>query len=201
MALSEMSSKEKTIVVILGIVIVIALVGIGILAAQLVTGGDGGEQADLVVPESPAASQAAPVATHTLVPPPEAGAAAKAIPGPATGQAEAVVREEGVAPGLPVLLVGQLLDGSRSYRLEVTTADGSVAIVSGSWSQTAVNTKGDIDKVLPKRLEGKTPIYVEINPPVANPETWILSASAGPKDLLSKTGPLAIILWDVTESE
>jgi hypothetical protein len=200
MALSEMSSKEKTIVVILGIVIVIALVGIGILAAQLVTGRGRGDQADLVVPESPAASEASPQATHTLVPPPEAGSASKAVPDPAEGQAEAVVREEGLRAGLPVLLAGQALDGSRSYQLEVTTVDGSPVVVSGSWSQTATGAKGKIE-MASQRLEGTTPIVVEIEAPLADPKSWIFSASAGPKDLLSKTGPLAIILWDVTESE
>ena len=202
MAMSEMSSKEKTVVVILGIVIIIALVGLGVLVARLGTGGPSSQQGDAIqVPATSQSGEAAPAATNTLVPPPEAGAAAKPLPDPAINQGEAVVREEGVAPGLPVLLVGQPLDGSRSYRLKVTTADGSTATVSGSWSQTAVNAKGKVDASASERLEGKTPIVVDIKAPFANPKTWTLSASAGPKDLLAKTGPLVIILWDVTGSE
>ena len=200
MALSEMSSKEKTIVVILGIVIIIALVGIGVLVARLVTGDSArGDSDAIVVPETTGAA-GEPAATNTIVPPPEAGEASKAVPEPATGKAEAVVREEGVRAGLPVLLAGQALDGNRSYRLEITTADGVPAAVSGSWSQTATGSQGKVE-MASDRLEGTTPIVIEIKAPLKKPKTWILSASAGPKDLLSKTGPLQIILWDVTESE
>ncbi|MFC2023834.1 hypothetical protein ACFLT5_03775 [Chloroflexota bacterium] len=202
MTLSEMSSKEKTVVAILGVVIIIALVGIGFLVARLVTGGQSSQEADAIqVPATSQSRDAEPDATNTLVPPPEAGAAAKTVPDPAANQAEAVVREEGIAPGLPVLLVGQPLDANRTYRLEVATADGSSATVSGSWSQTAMNAKGEVDVAASERIEGTTPIVVDIKAPVANPKSWILSASVGPKDLLAKSGPLVIILWDVTGSE
>jgi hypothetical protein len=201
-ALSEMNSKEKTIVAVLGVIIVIALIGIGFLVAKLVAdGGTGGQATGIVVAETSPAETSSPEATFTPVAPASVEGLPETTPAPVSDQPVAVVRAESLSPGLPALLVNQPLHGDRRYRLEVTAADGSAASISGSWSQAATGGAGEAQADIAEPIDGATPFTVDVQPPVANPQSWSLSASVGPKDLLGSPPGLVITVWDVTGTQ
>ncbi len=202
MALSEMNSREKTIVAVLGVIIVIALIGIGFLVAKLVAdGGTGGQATGIVVAETAPADAGTPEATFTAVAPASVEGLAETTPAPVSDEPVAVGRAESLSPGLPALLVNQPLHGDRRYRLEVTAADGSAVSISGSWSQAATGAAGEAQMDVAEPIEGATPFTADIRPPVANPESWSLSASVGPKDLLGSPPALVITVWDVTGTQ
>ena len=199
MAFSEMGSREKTIIAVLGVVIVIALIGIGFLVAKLATDDTSATEGLSITVAAPEA--AVPVATFTLVATASLEGLVKTTPVAVSSQPVAVAQEKGIAPGLPAIMVNEPLHAGHSYRLEVTAADGSKAKVSGSWSQAARNAAGAVEMDVSKSIEGKTPLGVDIEPPVSNPSSWSLSASVGPKDLLGDNPVLVITLWDVTGSK
>jgi hypothetical protein len=199
MAFSEMDSREKTIIAVLGVVIVIALIGIGFLVAKLASDGTSSSEAVSVTGAAPGAGT--PVATFTLVATASLEGLVQTTPATVGSQPVAVAQAKGIAPGLPAIMINEPLHGGHSYRLEVTAADGSKAKVSGSWSQSARNDAGAVEMDVSKPIEGKTPLSVDIKPPLSNPSSWSLSASVGPEDLLGDNPVLVITLWDVTGSE
>jgi hypothetical protein len=198
MALSEMSSKEKTIVAILGAVILVALVGIGILVANLVGGGNSQQAGGVTVP--PATEAPPPAATVTLVAPPSLEGLSRVAPGPISEQPVLVVRQEGVGPLAPVLIASQALNSGRRYRLEIAAADGSGVAILGSWGQSATSSSGQVAAPQIEFFEGTTPFYVDVVSPVTDPDLWSCSVSAGLKspDVLGKSPNLVISIWDVT---
>jgi hypothetical protein len=198
MAFSEMTAKERTIVAVLAVVIIMALVGIGVLVAKLISnGGDGGLEEGIQVPEVTAAAPG-PQATATLVPNPVVEGLGEEVPATISEQPVVVARIESSAPLLPAMLLSQPLRGGHRYRLEITAADGSSTAFRGSWSQTAKGQGVELEMPLPESIEGRTPFVVNITPPVANPVSWSVSASAGPQDLVGSTPGLVITIWDVT---
>jgi hypothetical protein len=202
MALSEMNSREKTIVAVLGVIIVIALIGIGFLVAKLVADGRaGGEATGIAVTGTVPVEASTPEATFTFVAPASVDGLAETTPAPISDQPVAVVRVESLSPGLPVLLVNQPLHGDRRYRLEVAAADGSAAKIAGNWSQAASGAAGEAQIDFAEPIDGTTPFIVDVDPPVANPKSWSLSASVGPKELLGSPPSLVIIVWDVTGTQ
>ncbi len=99
MAFSQMSSREKTIVAVLGVVILIALIGIGILVARLITGGADEQALEItVVPTTPveeastAALQEAPTSAAGEAPTAESGQA------PASGSESTPAGVVGITP-------------------------------------------------------------------------------------------------------
>ncbi len=199
MAFSEMESREKTIIAVLGVIIVIALIGIGLLVAKLASDDSSATEGISVTGEAPEA--AVPEATFTPVATASLEGLAKTTPATVGSQPVAVAQEKGIAPGLPVIMANEPLHAGHSYRLEVTAADGSKAKVSGSWSQAARNAAGAVEMDVSKPIEGTTPLSVDIEPPLSNPSSWSLSASVGPKELLGDNPVLVITLWDVTGSK
>jgi hypothetical protein len=198
MAASGMSSKEKTIVAVLGVIIVIALVGIGILVAKLVVdGGDGGQTTNITPAATVPAQAPAPQETVTLVANPSLEGQA-ATPAPAAAQPVAIVQVKSPGPLLPAILTDQPLHPGRSYRLEIAAADGSAVVIRGSWSQSAKGADGKLELPLPETLDGATPLRLDLVPPMANPSEWSFSVSAVPKDLLGQPPELVITIWDVT---
>lgn len=203
MAFSEMNAREKTIVAVLGVIILIALIGIGVLVARLVGGGKAGEEAVLTVVPTAAeqAEQAAPEATITLVAAPAPEQAAEMTPAPVSDRPVVVVREQSPGPMLPALLTNYPLYAGRVYRLEVTAIDGSSLAVQGSWSQAAASAGGEVQTTLPEFFDGPTPFVVDLAAPVAEPTSWSVSISAAPKNLLGESPLLVITLYDVTGSQ
>jgi len=207
MAFSQMSSKERTIVIVLGIVILIALVGIGILAARLIAGsGNGGEEAISVATATapPAGDQAPAEATITPVAPPslEGAPAAsegdQAPPVPSGSEPVVVIQAESAGPGAPAIIPEQTLAAGHRYRIEITAADGSEVAIEGSWSQAATSASGAAAAPQIEFFEGTTPYEISVEAPVADPASWRLSVSAGPSDLLGQSPALVITIWDVT---
>jgi hypothetical protein len=199
MAFSGMSSKEKTIIVVLGVVILLALAGIGILGARLITGGKvGGQPPEITVAATSAAGAAAPEATITMVATPSLKDVAQTTPQPVSAKPVAVGRQESPGPGLPVIIANQPLYAGRRYRLEVTAADGTSVAIQGSWSQGALSAGGTVTSPQVQFFEDKTPYTVDVVSPVADPTSWSISASAGPKDMLAKPAILVITIYDVT---
>ena len=183
MTLSEMNSKEKTIVAILGGVILIALIGIGILIALLLTrtGGDRSDPEISVVPASETGERATPAATITPVDTPSLQES-DATPLPAVNeQAVIVIQEKSIGPGTPAIITGQPLQPGHQYRLVISTEDGSKIGIQGSWSQAASSRSGEA--VLPQIefFEGTTPFEMDILAPVDDPAVWRFSVSAAPK--------------------
>jgi hypothetical protein len=207
MSLSGMSPREKTVVAILGIVILLALVGIGILAANLVSRsgeegvagesataaaveGEGQPAAD--VPE--AAAGITPVATPILL---EEPAVAADLPG-----GQVIVRQEGVGPLAPVVIADQALQPGRRYRIEIQAMDGSRVNIHGSWSQAAVGGGGSLSAPVIEFFEGQTPYRIDLNLPLATADRWSCSVSAALKDVTLASGSaLAIEIQDVTGSQ
>jgi hypothetical protein len=199
MAFSGMSSREKTVIVVLGVIILIALVGIGILVARLITGGNVSEQTpETTVAATSAPDAAGPEATMTMVATPSLTGVPQATPQPVSDKPVAVGRQESPGPGLPVILANQPLYAGRRYRLEITAADGSSVAIQGSWSQGATSAGGAVTFPQIENLEGTTPLTVDIVSPVADPTAWSMSASAGVKDVLGKPATLVITVYDVT---
>jgi hypothetical protein len=223
MNFSQMSSREKTIVAVLGVVILIALIGIGFLVARLVTGGEGATQAPeiTVIPttavgdvsgETPTTGEGATAAPEpggtpgaaggiTPVPPPSLEGLDTSPPQAVSDQPVVVVRQEGVGPGAPVIIADHPLHAGRRYRLEITAVDGSAVAIQGSWGQAATSASGQAEAPQIEFFEGVTPFRVEIVAPVADPALWSCSASAGPKDLLGQPPSLVITIWDVTGAQ
>ncbi len=199
MTFSGMSSKEKTIVAILGVIILAALIGIGILVARLVTGDQGGRPATgIAVSKTPATAAPEPAVTVTLVAPPSLDQLAQTTPGPISDKPVIVGRAESPGPFLPAMLTNHPLHAGRRYRLEITAADGSSIRIWGSWSQAAMGAKGEIQMPLPQPIDGVTPFRVDIAPPLANPTLWSCSVSVSSKDLQGQPPGLVITIWDVT---
>jgi len=199
MDFSQMSSREKTILIVLALIIVLALVGIGILAARLLTGGEGatGDSPITVVPTA-AVGASTPEVTITLVATPALEELAVTTPEPVSDQLVAVAREESPGPLLPVLLTNSPLHAGHNYRLEITAKDGSSVAIRGSWSQAALSAAGGIAADLPEMFEGTTPYSLEITAPIADPSSWSVSASAAPKELFGEAPILVITLYDAT---
>jgi hypothetical protein len=203
MAFSGMNSREKTLIAALGVVIVIALIGIGLLLARLLT-GEGGQGAEVVITPPPAtieSSASGPQETATLVTNPDPEAAADLPDVPDSGQPLAVVRVESSAPLLPAILTEQPLRPGRSYRIEIAAIDGSQVAIRGSWSQAARGGDGSLELPLPESIEGTTPYNIALDPPLANPTSWSCSVSVGPRDLLGQPPKLVITIWDETANE
>lgn len=209
MALSRMSSKEKTIVAILAVVIVLSLVGIGILAAQLIGGDDEDEGGSIAVATAtggvptaaatPGAegegSEVTPVDTPALEQP-------RDVPPPvAAGQPVAVAQAESVGPLAPAIIVDQPLYANHRYKIEIRTVDGSQLAIEGSWSQAATSSSGQLVSPQIEFFEGVTPHTIQVEPPVADPETWGCSVRASLKEPLGKTTAVIITVWDVTGVE
>jgi hypothetical protein len=223
MSLSSMSSREKIVVAVLGGVILLALVGIGILAANLVSRTDdeqgvAGESATAAVGEEEgqpagstdapaeagapeAAADITPVATPVLQEPPAPAADAAA--------GEVVVRQEGVAGPAPVVIADQALQPGRRYRIEIQAVDGSRVTIHGSWSQVAVGGGGTLNAPTIEFFEGPTPYTIDLALPLADPARWSCSVSAAVKleplaagQGTQLSGPaLAIEILDVTGSQ
>lgn len=198
MAFSQMSSKEKTIAAILLVVIVMALAGLGILAAYLITGEKAGKEAPDITVVPTTAVAVAP--TITLVETPSLQEAARTTPPPVSAQPVIVAKQASPSAGLPVLLVNQTLYAGHRYQLEISTGEGSSVVVQGSWSQAATSSGGQIAAPI-EFFEGKTPYRIKLVSPVTDPVLWSLSVSAGVKEILSKPVVLVITLYDVTGAE
>jgi hypothetical protein len=201
MAFSEMSAREKTIMVVLAVIIVIALVGIGILAAKLIADGRRNRTTGITVVATTSEELAGPVVTATLVANPTLEGAAQGTPVPVSQQPVAVVHAASPSGLLPVILTNQPLQGGHRYRLGIMAEDGSSILIRGSWSQSARSASGDLELPLPKSFEAKTPFDLDIIPPMANPSAWSFTVSAVPKDLLGQPPRLVITIWDVTGSQ
>jgi hypothetical protein len=207
MSLSGMSSKEKTIVAVLGAVILVALIGIGVLVARLVTGDQNtGDAPQITVAATPAAGATTPGAgvsegTITPVATPSLQELAETTPQPVAASPVVVVRTESPGSPLPALLTSYPLHAGRIYRLEITAVDGSSVPIQGSWSQAAMGAGGKVDATLPEFFETKTPFGIDVASPVPNPSSWSVSASAAPANLLGETANLVITVYDVTGTE
>lgn len=204
MAFSEMSSRDRTIIIVLIAVIVVALIGIGLLVARLLS--DGGltqsEGGITVVPTSEVGSAAQIEPTITAVAAPALGQAAE-VPKVEVGeQPVAIARQETVGPLAPVLIAGQSLQPGHLYRIEISTSDGSQAAIEGNWSQAATSVSGQVAAPQIEFFAGVTPYAIEVGPPVSDPQMWSLSVSAGFKKMqgLGGTSHLVITIWDVTGS-
>jgi hypothetical protein len=217
MALSRMNTREKALVAALVVVIVLTLVGIGILAARLLTDGDEGNGApDISVPEAtstPAegsasleagetdAAAAAPESTITPVSPPSLQEADVAPPEAVTGQPVAVVRVESIGAMAPAIIADQVLHAGHRYEVEITARDGSAVTLQGSWSQAALGAGGQAAAPEVEFFEGTTPHRFDVVEPVAEPTTWRLSVSAAPKPLVGGSAVIVITVWDVSGAE
>lgn len=198
MALSGMNRREKTLIAVLAVVIIIALVGIGILIGKLVVDGGADEQAGDIPPvaTTPAAASGP---TATLVETPSLEEEEQAPPPtPAGAEPVQVVQAESPAPLLPVLITNQALHAGHRYRVEIVAADGSAVAIKGSWSQSAKGAGVQIEVTGPEPFEAKTPYTLEVKSPLENPTSWSISVSAGPQDLLSQSPKLILTLWDVS---
>ena len=227
MSWSSMSSREKIVVGVLGAVILLALVGIGILAANLISRPDEQEIAGAATTatvgegeEQPAGSviegTALPGATGEAGAPevaaditPVATPALQETPSPALDAAsgEVIARQEGVGGLAPVVIADQPLQPGHRYRIEIQAVDGSRVDIHGSWSQAAVGGGGTLTAPSIEVFEGQTPYRIDLALPLADPAQWSCSVSAAVKiaPLGSGTplsGPaLAIEIVDVTGSQ
>ncbi len=199
MALSGMSSRERTLVIVLGVIIVLALVGIGLLAARLIASDEDGQQAGGITPAATTAGPAAtPQASATLVENPPLEEASEATPAPVAEEPVAVAQVESQGAVLPAIITSQPLHAGHRYRIEIAALDGSRVAVKGSWSQSARGAGGELELPLPESIEGQTPLTIEVQPPLENPASWRVSVSAAPKDLLGQPPKLVVTIWDVT---
>jgi hypothetical protein len=196
MAFSNMNSKEKTVVAILGVIILVALAGIGILVARLVADSEG----EVVVTVLPTAGQAQATAevAITQVAAPSLSAAAAVTPAAISDEPVVVARSQGAGPGFPVIIADEPLAAGHRYRLEVAAADGSQAPIQGSWGQSATSASGQVAAPQIKFFEGTTPFSVDLAVPVADPVLWGCSMSAGVKGVLASPPVLVITVYDVT---
>lgn len=206
MAFSEMSSRDRTIIVILVAVIVLALIGIGLLVARLVSDGgikeEGGGITVVPTSESTVAAQTEAEPTITAVAAPALGQAAEVPKVEVSGQPVAIARQEAVGPLAPVLIAGQALQPGHLYRIEIATSDGSQAAIEGTWSQASTSVSGQVAAPQIEFFDGVTPYSIEVAPPVSDPQMWSLSVSAGWKQVgISGTSKLVISILDVTGSQ
>lgn len=210
MALSGMSSKEKTVVAILGVVIVLALVGIGILAARLLGDGEAEDSPPIAVASATSSAEAGATATLepggeggevTAVPPPALEEPKDEPPAIAADQPVAVARAESVGPLAPAMIASQNLYAGHRYRIEIQAADGSQLAIQGSWSQAATSSSGEAAAPQLEFFEGTTPHNIGVAPPVADPEMWACSVSASLKEPLGTATHLVITIWDVTGTD
>jgi hypothetical protein len=190
MDFSDVSSREKTIIVVLGVIIMIALVGIGILAAKVLVSDE--QETGITPPAATEETQPLSTPTATLV---------QESPTSAGGGPVRVVSEPSPSGRLPAILMDQPLKGDRSYRVEIVTQDGSTIEIRGSWRQKAKSASGDLELALPESIDAKTPFSLDLTPPVANPTEWSVSISASAKDLVPEPPRLVITIWDVTGIE
>ena len=200
MALSGMNSREKVMIAVLAVVIVAALVGIGILVAKLVA-----DDAD-----TPAVTPAAPIPeaeavatvepTITSVPTLSVEQLAPATAVPISSEPVVVAREENVTPILPVIIPNLPLVPGRVYRLEITAVDGAALVIQGSWSQAAAGGE-QVRAPSPEFFEGMTPMRIDVTSPLPDPESWSLSVSAAPKNVLGEPSHLVITVYDVTGAQ
>ena len=199
MAFSEMSSRERTTIIVLVVVIGLAVIGIGILAARFLIGN--GEDETAITAPAPTTEVVESSATVTL--------AVEATPegsDPGSAQSAAVNQVEVVqvknsGPLLPVMLTQHPLDGQRQYRMEIVAANGSTVSIKGNWSQSTTSAGGDLDLSLPENFEGETPLLLDLDPGIDNPKEWLFSVSVSPKDLLGDPPLLILTIWDVTGSD
>ncbi len=206
MVFSEMNSMDRTIIIILVAVIVLALIGIGLLVARLLSDGgiteEGGGITVVPTSESTVAAQAEVEPTITAVAAPALGQAAEVPQVQVSEQPVVVALQEAVGPLAPVLMAGQSLQPGHLYRIEITTSDGSQAAIEGTWSQASTSASGQVGAPKIEFFEGMTPYAVEVAPPVSDPQMWSLSVSAGWKQVdISETRLLVISILDVTGSQ
>ncbi len=208
MAFTEMSPRERKTILVLAVIIVLAVIGIGFLAAKFLV--DGGDQETGITPPAVMIETATPsTATVTLQSAASPAVAADVIEeGVAQGSVAsvdekpvAVVQIRSLGNLLPVMMTEQALDGRRRYQVEIVAVDGSVVSISGRLSQSTKSAGGDLDLSLPKSFEGQTPFVLDLNPGIDNPKEWKVSVSAMPKDLLGDPPILVMTVWDVTGSE
>lgn len=195
-----MTSREKTIVAILGSVILVTLVGIGVLTAKLITDASNKPPEGISVTEASLA-EAAPELTVTLVSAPSVQGLIKTTPAPVESKPVVVIRQESAGPLAPVLIADQPLNAGHRYRVEITTASGAKIPIHGSWGQSATSASGQVAAPQIEFFDGTTPYSVNIKAPVSDPSIWGLSVSAGPKGGTLKSPSLVITVWDVTGSQ
>jgi hypothetical protein len=201
MAFSEMSSRERTIIAVLAGVIVIALIGIGVLAAKLIGGGGSQPAAGVTPPAATLAEVSTPPVTVTLVANPSLEEAVEEAAVAVGEQPVAIARAESPGALLPVIVANQALQGDHRYQIEIAAEDGSSVPIRGSWSQSAKSASGDLALPLPESIEATTPFRLDVVPPMSQPSEWRITVSAAPRDLLGQPPHLAITIWDVTGSE
>lgn len=201
MALSGMSSREKTIVGILVAVIVIALIAIGILGYRLLFGTGGQPQTGISVTEVVTTEGGVAEPTATLVAPPSLEGLSPQAGAPVSTKPVVVAQVQGVGPLAPVIIAGQPLVPGHRYRLEVTAKNGSKSPIQGSWAQAATSLSGQIASPQMNLFDGTTPYRVDIAAPVSDPGLWSISASAGHRGLLAEPPVLVMTIWDVTGGE
>ena len=194
-----MTSKEKTIVAVLAVVIILALAGIGVLAAQLI--GEKNETAITVVPTS-GESAALPV---TATPPPPPTMTAVPIMTPtqdsshsSSGQLPVVARAQSAGPGLPAIITDHPLKAGHRYRLVIISADNRKIAIEGNWSQAATSASGKVAAPQIEFFKGATPYTIEVISPVPDPTIWGVSVSAMPQNPVGQSAILVILLYDVT---
>jgi hypothetical protein len=194
-----MNSKEKTIVALLGVVILVALIGIGFLLAKLITDAKDKPAEGISVTETAAA--AAPLATATLIAAPSLEGMAKAAPVTVGSEPVVVARQESVGPLAPVLIVAHPLEAGHRYRLMVTASNDKKVPISGSWSQSATSVSGKVAAPQIEFFEGTTPHTIDIKAPVPDPNMWGVSISAGPKAATLNSPNLILTILDVTGAQ
>lgn len=184
-----MSSRERTIVAILVVIIAVALLGIGLLVSRLTANEE----------PTATASPLPPVTITAVVPP--TPSLPQETPAADVGEPVAVRRAESAGPGAPAIIEMQALHPGRRYRIEITAADGTNVAVNGSWSQAVAATQGQPAAPEIVFFEAMTPHQIAVVSPVENPQMWSVSVSAGPADILGAPPALVITIWDVTEGE
>jgi hypothetical protein len=200
MAFTEMNSREKRTIIILAVIIGLAVIGIGILAAKVLV--DGGERETGITPPVATVEAAPPAETTVTVVADVASEGPAQNSGASTGEGPvAVMQIQSRGNLLPVMMTEQALDGRRRYRVEIVTVDGSMIAISGTWSQSTKSAGGDLDLSLPQSFEGQTPYVLDLSPGIENAVEWNVSVSAAPKDLLGNPPLLVMTVWDVTGSE
>jgi len=199
MAFSEMSSKERTTIIVVAVVIGLAVIGIGALAAKVLV--DDGAQVTAITVPAPTTEAVAPPATVTLAADVAPESAAPDAAQSVGTDPVAVVQVKNLGPLAPVMLMQQSLDGQRQYRVEIVAENGSAVRISGNWSQTTTSAGGKLDLSLPENFKGETPLVMDLDPGIDNPKEWEISVSASPDDLLGNPPLLVITIWDVTGIE
>jgi hypothetical protein len=190
---SSMSSREKAILGVLAVVIVIALIGIGLLAAKLLAGDDGDPAAGItpppptVLPDAVITQVVNPSLDKTAEPPSES----------LSREPVKVVEIKSSSPILPVVLFEQPLHPGRLYELQITAEKDAQVDIWGSWSQSARTAGGGLEIPLPVSIKDKTPYTLKLEPPVEDAVAWSLTVSISPQDLLNDPPHLVVTVWDI----